>query len=144
MILWKPTRLSRTKSQKRCLFIIGDCILGECKSRKPRDTWNYRQVWPWSTEWSRAEANRVLPREHTVIANTIFQQHKRRLYTGTSPDGQYQNQIAYALCSQRWRSSIQSTKTRLGTVTQIMNASLQNWDLTWRRYGKPLGHSGMT
>ena len=26
-----------------------------------------------------------------VIANTLFQQHKRRLYTWTSPDGQYQN-----------------------------------------------------
>ena len=49
-----------------------------------------------------------------VIANTLFQQHKRRLYTWTSPDGQHQNQIDYILCSQRWRSSIQSVKTRLG------------------------------
>ena len=49
-----------------------------------------------------------------VIANTLFQQHKRRLYTWTSPDCQYQNQIDYILCSQRWRSSIQSAKTRLG------------------------------
>ena len=49
-----------------------------------------------------------------VIANTLFQQHKRRLYTWTSPDGQHQNQIDYILCSQRWRSSIQSTKTRPG------------------------------
>ena len=40
-----------------------------------------------------------------VIANTLFQQHKRRLYTWTSPDGQYRNQIDYILCSQRWRSS---------------------------------------
>ena len=45
-----------------------------------------------------------------VIANTLFQQHSRRLYTWTSPDGQYQNQIDYILCSQRWRSSIQSAK----------------------------------
>ena len=37
----------------------------ECKSRKSRNTWNNRQVWPWSEKWSRAEANRVLPREHT-------------------------------------------------------------------------------
>ena len=44
-----------------------------------------------------------------IIANTIFQQHKRRLYTWTSPDAQHQNQIDYILCSQRWRSSIQST-----------------------------------
>ena len=49
-----------------------------------------------------------------VIANTLFQQHKRRLYTWTSPDGQYQNQTDYILCSQRWRSSIQSAKTRPG------------------------------
>ena len=49
-----------------------------------------------------------------VIANTLFQQHKRRLYTWTSPDGQHQNQIDYILCSQRWRGSIQSAKTRPG------------------------------
>ena len=49
-----------------------------------------------------------------VIANTLFQQHKRRLYTWISPDGQHQNQIDYILCSQRWRSSTQSTKTRPG------------------------------
>ena len=50
-----------------------------------------------------------------VIANTLFQQHKRRLYTKTSPDGQHRNQIDYILCSQR-RSSIQSEK--------------QDWELT--------------
>ena len=49
-----------------------------------------------------------------VIANTLFQQHKRTLYTWTSPDDQHQNQIDYILCSQRWRSSIQSAKTRPG------------------------------
>ena len=48
------------------------------------------------------------------IANTLFQQHKRRLYTWISTDGQYQNQTDYILCSQRWRSSIQLAKTRLG------------------------------
>ena len=49
-----------------------------------------------------------------VIANTLFQQHKRRLYTWISPDDQHRNQIDYILCSQRWRHSIQSTKTRPG------------------------------
>ena len=49
-----------------------------------------------------------------VIANTLFQQHTRRLYTRTSPDGQHQNQIDYILCSRRWRSSIWSAKTRPG------------------------------
>ena len=46
-----------------------------------------------------------------VMANTLVQQYKGRIYTWTSPDGQYQNQIDYILCSQRWRSSIQSAKT---------------------------------
>ena len=55
-----------------------------------------------------------LCKENTlVIAITLFQQHKGILYTWTSPDGQHQNQIDYILCSQRWRSSIQSAKTRL-------------------------------
>ena len=49
-----------------------------------------------------------------AIANTLFQQHKRRLYTWTSPDGQYQNQIDYILCSRSWRNYEQSAKTRLG------------------------------
>ena len=49
-----------------------------------------------------------------VIANTLFQQHKTSLHTWTPPDGQHQNQIDYILCSKRWRSSIQSAKTRPG------------------------------
>ena len=47
-----------------------------------------------------------------VTANTLLQQHKRRLNTWTSPDSQYWNQIDYILHSQRWRSSIQWAKTR--------------------------------
>ena len=49
-----------------------------------------------------------------VIENTLFQKHKRRCYTWTSPDGQYWNQTDYILCIQRWRSPIQSAKRRLG------------------------------
>ena len=49
-----------------------------------------------------------------VIANTLFQKHKRRFYTWTSPGGQYWNHIDYILCSWRWRSSIQSAQTRPG------------------------------
>ena len=49
-----------------------------------------------------------------VIANTLFKQHKRRLYTWASPDGQHRNQIDCILCSQRWGRSIQSAKTRPG------------------------------
>ena len=94
----------------------------ECKNRKSRDSSSNRQVWPWSTKISMAKANRVLPREHTDHSNqvcylylyVIFWQHKRWLYTWTPPGGQYQSQTDYILCSQRWRSAIQSAKTRLG------------------------------
>ena len=54
------------------------------------------------------------PENTMARANTLFQQHKKRPYTWTSPDGQYQNQIDYILCSWRWRSFIQSAKPRLG------------------------------
>ena len=55
-------RPSRTNTQQRCPFHYRGL---ECKSRKSRNTWNNRKIWPWSTEWSRAKANRVLPRERT-------------------------------------------------------------------------------
>ena len=86
----------------------------ECKSRKSRNTWSNRQIWPWNTEWSRAKKVEFYQENALVIANTLFQQHKRRLYTWTSPDGQHWTQIDYILCSQMWRSSLQSAKTRLG------------------------------
>ena len=41
--------------QKRCPFHYRGLA---CKSTKSRNTWSYRQIWPWSTEWSRAKANR--------------------------------------------------------------------------------------
>ena len=45
--------------------------------------------------------------ENTLVtANALFQQHKGRPYTWTSPDGQHRNYIYYILCSQRWRSCI--------------------------------------
>ena len=48
--------------KKRCPFHYRGL---ECKNRKSRNIWSNRQIWPWSTEWSRAKANRVLPREVT-------------------------------------------------------------------------------
>ena len=49
-----------------------------------------------------------------VLINSLFQQHQRRLYTWSSPDGQHQNQIDHIHCSQRWRSTIQTAKARPG------------------------------
>ena len=97
--------------QKRCPFHYRGL---EYKCRKSRNTWSNRQIWPWSANEAGQRLIEFCQENALVIANTLFQQHKRRLYTWKSPDGQYQNQIDYILCSQRWRSSVQSAKTRLG------------------------------
>ena len=99
-------------SKKDILFIIGD--------------WNAKvgnQVIPGVTGkfglGAQNEAGQRLTefcqKNALVIANSLFQQHKRWVYTWTSPDGQYQNQIDSILWSWGWRSSIQSAKTRPGT-----------------------------
>jgi len=117
--------------RKDVLFIIGDW---NANVRSQKIPWSNRKIWPWSTEWSRAKANRVLPRERTVTANTLFQQRQRRLYTWTSPDGQHQSQIDYSLCSQRWRPLYNQHKQDWElTVAQIMNSLLPNSDLNWRK-----------
>ena len=81
-ILWRPTRPSRTNTKNRCPFHHRGL-----KCRKLRDTWSNGQVWPWSTKWSRAEANRVLPRECTGHSNTLF---PKRLPRDDSTHGYHQ------------------------------------------------------
>ena len=111
MVLWRPRRTSRTNTPKRCPFHyrgleykVGSQEISGVTGKFGLGIQN--------------EAGQRLiefcQQNTLVIANTLFQQHKRRLYTWTSPDGQYWNQIDYIICSQRWRSSIQSAKTRLG------------------------------
>ena len=127
IVLWRPTRPFRTNTQKRCPFHYRG--LG-CKSRKSRNTWSNRQIWPWSTKWAGQRLTEFCQENALVIANTLFQKHKRRLYRWTSQPGQHRNQIDYILFSQRWRSSIQSAKQDWElTVAQIVNSWLSNSDL---------------
>ena len=80
-----------------------------------------------------------------VIANIVFQQDKRRLYTWTSPDGQHRNQIDYILCSQRWRISIHSAKTRLGAdCGSDHELFIAKFRLKLKKVGKTTRYSGMT
>ena len=97
--------------KKHVLFIIGDRNAKVGSQETPGVTGKFG-LGIWN------EAGQTLiefcQENALVIANTLFQQHKRRLYTWTSPDGQHRNQIDYILYSQIWRSSIQSAKTRPG------------------------------
>ena len=54
-VQWRPTRPFRTNTQKRCPFHYRGL---DCKSRKSRNTWSNRQIWPRSMEWSREKANK--------------------------------------------------------------------------------------
>ena len=65
-----------------------------------------------------------------VIANTLFQQHKRRLYTWTSPDGQYQNQIDHIFAAKDGEVLYsQQKQDQELTVAQIMNSLLPSPDV---------------
>jgi len=84
--------------KKDVLFIIGDCNTKVGSQEIPRVTGKF------CLGVQNEAGQRLIEfcQENTlVIANTLFQQHKTRLCTWTSPDGQHQNQIDYILCSQR-------------------------------------------
>ena len=63
-----------------------------------------------------------------VIANTLFQQHKRRLYTWASPDGRHQNQIVFFAAKDGEALYSQQKQDWELTVAQIMNSLLPNSD----------------
>ena len=96
---------------KRCPFHYRGL---ECKSRKSRNTWSNRQIWPWSTEWSRAKANRILPREHTG--------HSKHPLPTTQEKTLHMDIPRWSTpksdCSRRWRSSIQSAGEGNGNPLQ--------------------------
>ena len=90
--------LPETTPQKDVLFIIGDWNAKVGSQEIPGVKGKFglgvqNEAEQRLTEFCQENA--------LVIANTLFQQHKRRLYTWTSPDGQHRNQIDYVLCSQR-------------------------------------------
>ena len=112
MVLWRPIRPARLTPRKDVLFIIGDWSAKVGSQELPGVTGKFDLG-------VQNEAGQKLTdfcRENTLVrGNTLFQQqHKRSLYTWTSPEGQYKNQMDYILCSQRWGSSIQSAKIRPG------------------------------
>ena len=116
---------------KRCPFHYRGL---ECKSRKSRNSWNNRQICPWSTEWSRAKANRVLPREHTGYTKHPLpttqedSTHGHHLLINTEIRliilfaAKY-GEALYRQQKQDWEL----------TVAQIMNLLLPNSDLNWRK-----------
>ena len=106
--------------QKDVLFIIGDWNAKVGSQETPGVTGKFGLGMQNETGQRLIE---FCQEKALVIANTLFQLHKRRLHTWTSPDGPHQNQIDYILCSQRWEAlySQQKQDQKL-TVAQIMNS----------------------
>ena len=110
-LLWRHTTPSRTKTKKDVLFIIEDWTAKVGIQEIPGITGKFGLGIHNESGQSLTE----FCQENTLVTTiTHFQPPKRRLYTWTSPDGQYHNPFDYVLCSQRWKSSIQSAKTRPG------------------------------
>ena len=89
-------------------------------------------VWMWNEAGQRLIE--FCQENALVIANTLFQQHKRRLYTWTSPDSQHQNQIIIFFAAKDGEALYsQQKQDQELTVAQIMNSLLPNSDLNWRK-----------
>ena len=125
--LWRPTRPSRTNTQKRCPFHYRGL---ECKSRKSINTWSNGQIWPWSTEWSRAKVNRVLPRECTSHSKYPLPTTQEKTTHGhhQKVNTKFRLIIFFAAKEEEALSIKQKWGWKL-TVAEIMNSLLSNSDL---------------
>ena len=108
------------KKKKRCLFHYRGL---ECKIRKSRKTWSNRQIWPWSTEWSRAKANRVLPWEHTGKTPSSNTQEKTL----------HMDITKWSIPKSDWLYSLQPKIEKLYTVSKNKTGSLL-WLRSWNPY----------
>ena len=121
-MLWRSTTPYRTDTQKRCPFHHRGL---ECKSRKSRDTWSNRQIWPWSTKWSRAKANRVLPRERTG--------HSKHPLPTTQEKTLHMDITRWSILRSDWLYSLQLKMEKLYTVSKNKTGSWF-WLRTWTSY----------
>ena len=106
--------------QKDVLFIMGL----ECKSRRSRNTWSNRQTWPWSMEWSRAKANRVLPRECT--------RHSKHPLPTTQEKTLHMDITRWSIPKSDWLYSLQPKMEKFYTVSKNKTG---NW--LWLRSRTP-------
>ena len=120
-VLWRPTRPFRTNTQKRCHFHYRG---QECKSRKSRNTWSNRQIWPWNTEWSRAKTNRVFPGKCTG--------HNKHPLPTTEEKTLYMDITRWSTLKSDWLYSLQPKMEKLYTVSKNKTRSwlgLRPWTL---------------
>ena len=122
MVPWRPTRPFRTNTQKWCPFHYRGL---ECKTRKSRNTWSNRQIWPWSMEWSRAKANRVLLRKRT--------DHSKHPLPTTQEKTLHMDITRWSTPKSDWLYSVQPKMEKLYTVSKNKTGSWL-WLRSWIHY----------
>ena len=108
--------------QKDVLFITGDW---NAKVGSQETTWSNRQIWPWSTEWSRAKANRVLPREHTG--------HSKHPLPTIPEKTLHMDITRWPTLKSDWLYSLQPKMEKLCTVSKNKTGS-SLWLRSWTPY----------
>ena len=116
----KTYKTFRTNTPKRCPFHYRGL---ECKSRKSRDTWSNRQVWPWSTKWSRSKTNTVLPREHTG--------HSKHTFPNAQEKTLHMDITRWSIPKSHWLFSLQPKMEKLYMVSKQAD-----WLTSWTPYCK--------
>ena len=110
--------------KKRCLFHYRGL---ECKSRKSRNTWSNRQIWPWSAEWSRTKDNRVLPGERTG--------HSKHPLPTTQEKTLHMDISRWSITKSDWLYSLQPELQKLYTVSKNKTGSWL-WLRSWSPYSQ--------
>jgi len=108
-------KIFRTNTSKRCPFHYRGL---ECKSRKSRNTWRNRKIWPWSTKCSRANAKRVLPRECTG--------HRKHCLPTTQEKTLHMDITRWSTPKSDWLYSLQPKMEKLYTVSKN-----KTWNWLW-------------
>ena len=122
MVLLRHTRAFRTNTRKRCPFHYRGL---ECKSRKSRNTWSNRQIWPCNAEWSRTKTNRVLPRECTG--------HRKHPLPTTQEKTLHMDITRWSTLKSEWLYSLQPNMEKLYTVS-INKTRSWLWLRSWTPY----------
>ena len=107
--------------KKDVLFITGYW----CKSRKSKDTWSNRQVWPWSAKWSEEKSNRVVPRECTG--------HSKQSLATTQEKTLHMDITRWLTPKPDWLYSLQPKMEKLYTVNKNKTGSWL-WLRSWTPY----------
>ena len=122
-VLWRPTRPSRTNTQKKdVLSIIGDW---NAKEGSQEILVVIRQIWPWRTKQSRAKAHRVLPRDHTGHSkHPLPMIQEKTLHMGIT---------RRSIPKSEWLYSLQPKMEKLYTVSKNKTRSWL-WLRSWTSY----------